>query len=302
MSPEVSIVMSVYNGERFLREAICSILEQTYSDYEYIIVDDGSTDNTASIVASIADQRIRLIHNEKNIGLAASLNRGISLAQGRFIARMDADDISLPERLARQIEAFQENPGLDLVACAFRYIDESGKILRQVRGLVNDLYRLWTLQFHNVYIHSSIMFRKDNQISYYYDEKIKTAQDYNLWCRIAKKCNTKYLDIPLVYYRVSPQQISQSRLAEQKNSAQITSFQNLRLCNPRLNQFEIQNVYRLYNSGHITLKDVKFIPTLFRTLLGFFQRYKISIRERVSLTLLVSKDVLYWFRRSYFSH
>ncbi|TAK34596.1 MAG: glycosyltransferase [Saprospiraceae bacterium] len=292
--------MSVFNGERYLKSAIESILTQTFKDFEFIIIDDCSTDSSLDVIKEFAsrDGRISCVTNEKNRGLAWSLNRGISCARGNFIARMDADDISLPERLARQIEAFQQNPDLDMVACAFKYIDESGSLLRQGPGLVNDLYRLWILQFHNVYIHSSVMFRKSVGTDYY-DEKIDTAQDYDYWCRIAKKDNIKYLDIPLVHYRVSTHQVSQLRLVEQKRSAQVTSFQNLRLCNPRLSHFEIQNVYRLYNSRYITLKDVKFIPTLFSTLLGFFQRYEISIRDRASLILLVSKDMFYWLWRNY---
>lgn len=295
--------MAVFNGERYLRDAIESILAQTFRDFEFIIVDDGSIDSSPQLLKEYArsDTRISVIRNDQNRGLAWSLNRGISFARGDFIARMDADDISLPGRLAKQIEAFQENPQLDLVAGAFRYIDESGKILHQVSGLINDLYRLWRLQFHNVYIHSSIMFRNNDKVDRYYDERIETAQDYDLWCRIAKKHNMKYLDIPLVHYRVSTHQISQLRLAEQNSSALSTSFHNLQLCNPRLSQFEIQCICKLYISGHLELKDIKFIPTLFGTLSGFFKKYEITIPDRVALTLFVFKDILYWLRRSYFS-
>lgn len=300
--PEVSVVMSVFNGGRYLKNAIESILTQTFKDFEFIIIDDCSTDFSPEIIKEFAshDVRIRMMANDQNRGLTWSLNRGISCARGKFIARMDADDISLPERLARQTEAFQKNPELALVACAFRYIDESDQVLHQGSRFVNDLYRLWTMQFHNIYVHSAVMFKNDDRIDHNYDEQIKTAQDYDLWCRIAKKNNMKYLDNPLVYYRVSINQISQLRQEEQKCSAQATSFHNLQLCNPRLNQFKIQNVFRLYNSRHITLKEFKFIPILFAVLLGFFQKYEISGRKRISLILLVLKDVFYWLRRSYF--
>ncbi|TNE70794.1 glycosyltransferase family 2 protein, partial [bacterium] len=103
-SPVITCLMSVYNGEEFLREAMDSILDQTYTNFEFLIINDGSTDDTVPIIESYDDPRIRLIHNEVNIGLTKSLNKGIGLAKGEYIARMDADDISLPERFERQIE------------------------------------------------------------------------------------------------------------------------------------------------------------------------------------------------------
>ncbi len=295
--------MSVFNGERYLHDAIASILTQTFRDFEFIIIDDCSTDSSLEIIKEFAshDARIRNMTNDQNRGLAWSLNRGISSARGNFIARMDADDISLPDRLSMQTKVFQDNPEIDLVACAFRYIDESGKRLHQGIGFINDQYRLWRLQFHNVYIHSSIMFRKYDNGAYFYNEKIETAQDYDLWCRIAKKCNTKYLDVPLVYYRVSTRQISQLRLAEQKNSSLTTSFQNLRQCYPCLSQAQSQSVCEAYINGRLSLEKIKYILVLPSIMMGFFHRYEIAIRDRIALVLLVSKDILYWFRRNYFS-
>ena len=102
--PRVSVIMSVYNGERYLWEAVESILGQTFTDFEFIIIDDGSTDQTAKILRAIGDERVRIFFNEKNIGLAGSLNRGLGLARGEYVARMDADDISLPARLEKQVE------------------------------------------------------------------------------------------------------------------------------------------------------------------------------------------------------
>jgi len=140
-SPQVSVVMAVFNGERYLRQAIDSILWQTMGDFEFIIIDDGSTDQSRAIVASYTDARIRVVENERNLGLATSLNKGIDLACGRFIARMDCDDVSYPERLARQLAALQKDPALDLVAVRTLIIDDEDRPMCLFPGAIahNDI-------------------------------------------------------------------------------------------------------------------------------------------------------------------
>src|ERR1700722_6197041 len=105
-TPEITVLMPVFNGEKYLKDAIESILRKPFTNFEFLIINDGSSDNTVSIIESYADARIHLIHNEKNLGLIASLNKGVELASGTYIARMDCDDISFPERLAKQLEVF----------------------------------------------------------------------------------------------------------------------------------------------------------------------------------------------------
>ena len=107
--PLVSVLMAVYNGEKYLLEAIESILNQTYTNFEFLIINDGSTDSTEEIILSYSDQRIRYIKNEQNLKLIASLNKGLDLAKGKYIARMDADDISLPDRLEKQVNFLERN-------------------------------------------------------------------------------------------------------------------------------------------------------------------------------------------------
>ena len=114
-SPRVTVLMAVYNGERFLAEAVASILDQTFRDFEFLIVNDGSTDRSREIILSFGDPRIRLVDNPENIGLTRSLNRGLELAKGGLIARQDADDISLPERLEREIGFLDGNPKAAIV-------------------------------------------------------------------------------------------------------------------------------------------------------------------------------------------
>ena len=114
MNPKVTVLMPVYNCEKYLRESIESILNQTFKDFEFLIINDGSSDKSAEIVESYNDNRINFVQNEKNIGLAASLNRGLDIAKGEYIARMDADDISLPERLEKQVRFMETNPQIGI--------------------------------------------------------------------------------------------------------------------------------------------------------------------------------------------
>src|SRR3712207_3671984 len=109
-SPKVTVLMAVYNGEAYLREAVDRILGQTFTDLEFLVVSDGSTDGSAEILRSYADPRLRVVENERNLKLIASLNRGLELARGEYVARMDADDVSLPDRLAKQVAYLEARP------------------------------------------------------------------------------------------------------------------------------------------------------------------------------------------------
>lgn len=123
-TPLISVIMSIYNGEKYLDQALCSILNQTLSNIEFIIIDDGSTDSTKKIISSYIDDRIKFIQNTQNIGLAASLNKGISIARGKYIARMDSDDVSYPERLAKQYSVMEGDQKIDLTGTSAIAISE----------------------------------------------------------------------------------------------------------------------------------------------------------------------------------
>jgi len=205
-SPKVTVLMSVYNGEKYLKEAVESILNQTFRDFEFIIINDGSTDSTPAILAHYQqlDDRICVYH-QKNQGLIASLNRGCQLAQGKYIARMDADDVSLPERLARQVDYMEAHPEIGVLGTWIGPIDENSKPLRTWHpptptspGLVR-----WSLLFWNCVAHPSVVMRRDviEPLGFYRREAIHT-EDYDLWARAW--FTTQIANIPeiLVRYRV----------------------------------------------------------------------------------------------------
>lgn len=184
--PIVSVVMPVYNAERFVAQAVESILGQTFSDFEFIIIDDGSTDYTPTIIAKYKDPRIKVIRKERNEGIVSALNLGIALARGDYIARMDADDISLPHRLEVQMKLIEKDPSIILLGGWCKEIDENGKIIKTHRypesheKLVNNLINIKKFPPH-----PSMIFRKDLVLKVKgYRERFRHAEDADLWLRL----------------------------------------------------------------------------------------------------------------------
>lgn len=204
--PKITVLMCVYNGERFLCEAVESILTQTCQDFEFLIIDDGSTDSTRDIILSYTDPRIKFVENFQNIGHAKSLNKGVRLAQGSYIARMDADDISLPERLEQQAAFLDEHPSVGLVASHIRYIDIDNEDL----GFWNDDIRhpdaksiIAYLPINNCIPHPTVMIRSEILKRYKYREVFTANQeDWDLWMRLISD-NVTIEKIPecLLHYR-----------------------------------------------------------------------------------------------------
>ena len=188
--------MSVYNGEKFLRQSIESILKQSYIDFELIIIDDCSTDGSCSIIESYKDKRIRFIKNKKNMRLPASLNKGIRLAKGKYIARMDADDISMPERFAKQVAYLDAHNDIVVVGGGFQAIDEEGNELYKYHPLKGEKLTKYCLM-PSPLVHPSVMMRRDVIVdnNLFYDEQYSSAQDYDLWQRVSKKFRIDNLNI-----------------------------------------------------------------------------------------------------------
>lgn len=183
----LSVIMPVFNGEKYLREAIESILEQTLTNFEFLIINDGSTDGSRAIVESYSDPRIKLIDNERNIGLIDSLNKSIELARGKFIARMDADDISHPHRFEKQVELL-ESAGADICGCHWLVINAEGKLTEaKIAPLCKHAFTIF-LACGNPFAHGSVMIRADfiqrHALRY---GGVNYAEDFDLWTRCWEK-------------------------------------------------------------------------------------------------------------------
>jgi hypothetical protein len=215
--PNVSIVMSVFNGERFLCEAVESILGQSLSDFEFIIIDDGSTDRSGSILKAYEarDPRIR-IYPQENRGLIESLNRGCGLARGKYIARMDADDIAVPDRLAWQIDFMEKHPEVAVVGGAVEFMDRVGKVLRVAgRPLHNDEIQRVILNQSGVMWHPTVVIRKAAFVQMGGYRNVVDAEDYDLWLRMAEMFELANLPQVLLKYRLHPGQVSVAKCTKQ---------------------------------------------------------------------------------------
>ena len=208
--PTVSVVMSVYNGQRFLSEAVQSILGQSFSDFEFVIVDDGSTDKSSGILAEYMrrDGRIR-VHRHTNKGRAISLNIGIELSKGRYIARVDADDVALPNRLKEQVDFMELHPEVGLLSGSYERIRSNGRLLDRVRlPLLDDEIRSMMLH-SNAMCHPAVMMRKEVAIACGgYRKAFLDADDYDLWLRMSERSQLANLEQPILQYRVHSKQAS----------------------------------------------------------------------------------------------
>lgn len=210
--PIVSVLLSVYNGEKYLRESIESILDQTFTDFEFIIINDGSTDASQRIISAYHDPRIRIINNSSNVGLTKSLNRGLKLARGIYVARQDADDISEPQRLAKQVKFMNNNPDIVLLGTWYREIDAEGNFGDNVRLPSDQTELQWALLFYCPFVHSGVMFPRDTFLKKvgYYNEDFHYAMDHELWLRASRQQPITNFREYLVRYRQNPYSMTET--------------------------------------------------------------------------------------------
>lgn len=212
---KLTVLMPVYNGEQYLSEAIDSILSQDFQDFEFLIIDDGSTDRSESIVASYFDKRIRYVKRNENRGIVSTLNEGMMLAKGEYVARMDQDDVSLPCRFSRQILFLDQN--IDVAVCAGLYTLIGNDSMKSYWP--EDYKKVFTaLSYFNCIGDSTVMMRRRfyEDHSLHYDKKFEFAEDYALWVRIASIGKISVLPLLLMSYRVHARGISQIKVVEQR--------------------------------------------------------------------------------------
>lgn len=207
--PKVTVLLPVYNGERYIAETIQSVLNQSFSDFELLIINDGSTDNTKSIVHGFADSRIRIIDNDVNRKLIATLNRGLNLAQGEYIARIDADDACLPNRLNLQVNFLDQHPDYGMVGGGMNVFREYNKSIRFRKARQGYEELKCQLLLQNTFNHPTVMIRRS--VLEKYDLKYENfphAEDYDLWIRLTEKAPCDNLSEALILYRHHEDQVS----------------------------------------------------------------------------------------------
>ena len=246
-SPEISVLMPVFNAERYLKSAIDSILNQTFQDFEFVIINDGSTDSSEEVILSYNDSRINYYKNAENIGLIATLNKGMGLCNGRFVARMDADDISLPKRLQKQWDFLNKHPEIVMVGSDVEMIDVQNQRIKDVQFCPVHLLKT-QLFFGNTFAHPSILIRKDILSEFSYNSDYIYAEDYFLWSQIAFKYPVANLPEILIKYRVHQESVSLQNKQQQNDTVKKVHAYHFEKLGITPSTYELDLHYKLFHS------------------------------------------------------
>lgn len=225
--PKISILMSAYNSEKYIRESIESLLKQTCKDWELIVIDDHSRDSTARIVENYKeyDNRIILIKTKNNVGPEATKNIGLSIAKGKYIAILDSDDLATPHRLEVQYQYLEQNPQVSLVGSFVTTIDENNKPISAIKLPTDPDIIKFLLIYKNFFTHSSIMFKKEAIMHLGgYDDNFRNSGEYDIYSRLSHKSTLAMIPSPLVYYRIHNNSILTSN-----NSKKIALHNNQKI-------------------------------------------------------------------------
>lgn len=220
MTKPVTVGIPFHNAERFIRSAIRSVFAQTTSDWELLLVDDGSSDRSRDIAQSVRDRRVRVVSDGNRRGLARRLNEITAMAAGPFVARMDADDIMHPDRLAAQIASLKSRPDIDVCASLAISINVDRDPIG-IRGAVEETVTPTMVFKDGLFVHPTIMFRREWALSHPYSEKYPRAEDRHLWCSSFDHMRYQLLDRPLMYYREPDESRLTDHLRSTKSNRRI---------------------------------------------------------------------------------
>ncbi|MEI7831094.1 MAG: glycosyltransferase [Prolixibacteraceae bacterium] len=277
-SPRLSVLMPVYNAERYLEESIRSILNQTFSDFELLIGDDGCTDRSIQIINTFKDDRIVVIRNEKNLGIANTLNKLIDAARGEYIARHDSDDIAQEKRFEKQIGFLATHP--EIGVCGTNFTCFGSKIKRMFMPPGDDEIRTYML-VNNPICHPTVMVRKSCLTSKY-DQLLFPAEDYALWYELSKGTKLVNLQESLLKYRWHDSNISTTsnpRQVEAANAVRATIFKET--LNHNINEKETQILNQVVDRRLSSFTD-----------LDFFEKFLLTIRSRNKETAYYKEEAL----------
>ncbi|MFA5359793.1 MAG: glycosyltransferase [Patescibacteria group bacterium] len=297
---KISIIMPVYNGEAYLKQAIDSIIGQTYVNFEYIIINDCSTDKSKEIIQSYSDSRIIYSENEKNLGVAKTLNIGIKKSNGDYIARMDADDISLPTRLEKQANFLENNKNVGIVGTNAKIIDTNGKFINFYIRPIGHRAIKWTALFSSPLIHPSVMSRSIILKKFNYQKNFINCEDYELWSRLLFTSDVIFANLNefLIHYRVHSESVTQLAIKENnKKKSVLVSLGNIKKYK-KLTPTEEKHYLEYRLGKNIKLKSIYYFLKLQKNLQKIFaDKEKLNSTEVMVIKKIVSKGYLFLAKR-----
>lgn len=303
--PQISVLLPVYNGETYLRETIESILNQTYDNFEFIIINDGSTDRTASIIKQYTDPRIRF-YDQQNRGLSATLNRAIELAKGEYLARQDHDDISFPKRFEKQIAFLESHPSCGMVGTWAEILEVNKKTQRIHRHSAESPVLKFELLFDNPFVHSSMMIRKEvfETVGLYStDPSRQPPEDYELWSRVARKFEVANIPEVLLVYREVSSSMSRVEASPIMERVVNISAENLAYAlgqeNPDLN---VYNMAALAHGAYHRLSPVVNLAEIEHLYQTVVERFSVPISLQSNLLKETVGRHLHTIRSYYYKY
>ncbi len=292
-NPTVSVFMPVHNGKRYIHEAIDSILRQTFTDFEFIIINDASSDESLKIIESFSDDRIRLVRNEKQLGLSGVRQKGIDLANGKYIAFLDCDDIAKPQRLGTQVSFLDSHKDVYIAGSWVEIIDNAGKKTGQIwRHAGSPELIKAILLFRNCITQSSVLLRKDCLKDEHFRSDYWPAPDYDLWVRLADKFKIANIPIVLTYYRKHSQNMSKGIRKEIDDCTDKIMKENLKKLDIYALPEEIE-IHRLLEPGRQNLSTAEIGKVEKWLLRIFYSNRKVKRYDALFFERLLKG---YWFK------
>lgn len=294
-APLISVILPAYNAELYLKNAIDSILNQSFKDFELLVINDGSNDGTEGIILSYKDSRVIYIKNEINLGLIGTLNKGISLSKGKYLARMDADDISDPLRFEKQTLYLEENPNVVICSSSrIEFNDSNDKTHISFMPLDNISIRIYSI-FSTPFTHPAVMMRRDTIIDnkIYFDSSFKYAEDYDFWVKLLNYGDGYNFKESLLFYRDTPNSqtsIGAGKAMERKAIISAIQQKALKELNIVLEEKDLDFIYILSLSDHIrqidfSLYNVEYVKSFFNKLKVLLLRAFPKEKEKINAIL-----------------
>ncbi len=302
--PLVSVLMPVYNGMPYLPLAVESILKQTFTNFEFIIVNDCSTDGSLQYVKSLTDKRIILIDLSENGGVTPALQQGMKTVKGKYMARLDSDDIAMPHRLERQVKYLEARYDVGLLGTGFITIDAVGKRNHQIEVFKDDTEIRWKLLFKNPFFHSTIMLRMEVLRLHNLNYELKHGEDYHLWLKMMEHCQANIIEDALIEYRSHQQSWTFTKNTEQGEAALLIATNAiediLKRKEPRttdlINWVRGRTVDRPSEMTDLFIELVKKTTLRYQAKANFVLDKIIILRKRNGFSILWNKKMLSLYR------